>query len=100
MKGVMVFLHENCIFNKTESMKNEELANKMMDRITELKDQIFRKNEQVAILTTSDNSFDIVRIKQLCDEVNIILNQIEILQEFVDMQLGPDITTLSNEQLN
>ena len=81
-------------------MSNEELADKMMDRITELEGQIFRKNEQVAILATSDNSFDIVRIKQLCDEVNVIINQIKILQEFVDLQVGPDITMLSNEQLN
>lgn len=81
-------------------MKNSELADRMMDRITELKDQIFQKNEQVAALATSDKSFDIVRIRQLCDEVNIILNQIDILQEFVNPQDSPDITTLSEEQLN
>lgn len=81
-------------------MKNEELADKMANRIFDLKEQIFQKNEEVAALATSEKRFDIVRIEQLCDEVNVILNQIEILQEFVDLQFGPDITTLSNEQLN
>jgi hypothetical protein len=81
-------------------MKNSELAERMMDRITDLNEQIFQKNEQVATLATTNQSFNIVRIKELCDEVNIILNQIEILQEFIDLQVGPDISTLSNEQLN
>ena len=81
-------------------MKSEELADKMVNKITDLKDQIFQKNEEVAALATSEKSFDIGRIKRLCDEVNTILNQIEILQEFVDMQFGPDITKLSDEQLN
>jgi len=81
-------------------MKNEELAEKMANRIFDLKEQIFQKNEEVAALATSDKMFNIVRIKQLCDEVNVILNQIEILQEYVDMQFGPDITKLSEEQLN
>lgn len=81
-------------------MKNEELADKMVNRIFDLKEQIDHKNKEVAALAANNKRFDIGRIQQLCDQVNIICCQIEILQEFVDLQFGADITTLSDEQLN
>jgi hypothetical protein len=81
-------------------MKSEELADKMLERIEDLKDQIDQKQEEVAKLATSTNSFDIGQITRLCDHVDILCCQIEILQEFVDLAILPDICHLSDEQLN
>lgn len=68
-------------------MKNELLTDQMIDRIEDLKDQIFKNQGEVAAIASSDK-FDISRIKQLCDETNIISNQIKTLQELVDLQFS------------
>ena len=68
-------------------MKNELLTDQMIDRIEDLKDQIFKNQDEVAAIASSDK-FDIGRIKQLCDQTNIILNQIEIIQQFIDAGLS------------
>lgn len=68
-------------------MKNELLTDQMIDRIEDLKDQIFKNQNEVAAIALSDK-FDTVRIKQLCNETNIISNQIETLQQFIDAQFS------------
>lgn len=75
-------------------MKIEELTAKIEDRIFDLRERGLQKVEQVAALATDTETFEVAQIKQLCDEIHIILNQVEILQEFVD-PIEPD-TSISD----
>lgn len=71
-------------------MKNESKDNEICDKICELTAKICERIEEVKALACN-NIFDNQKIIGICQQINIMLNQIEILQEFINEDnLGPD----------
>ena len=54
-------------------------------RKKELSDQILERSDKV-LLIASSNYFDSPQIIELCNQINICLNQIEILDEILEAE--------------
>lgn len=64
-------------------MKNESPNDKMCDKLDELNCSIFDRIDEIKALTNCEVTFSSDKIIEKCQQINILLNQIEVLKEFV-----------------
>lgn len=65
--------------NKSKIMK---IRNQVEDRIIGLTKEAFNLQNQIRDFANNEENFDIVKIANLCQESNVIWNQVEVLKEF------------------
>ena len=72
-------------------MKIETTSDGILNKIDELKDAVFDRIDEVKAMVKSDDQFDGPKIIKKCQQINTLLNQIEVLKEFINPEdLGPD----------
>lgn len=64
-------------------MKNETPNDKMINKLDELNSAVFDRIDEVKALASREATFNCDKIIEKCQQINILLNQIEVLKEFV-----------------
>ena len=61
-----------------------KIRNQIENKIIELTEEAFNKQDQVRDLANNPDCFDAPKIAELCEQSNYIWNQVEVLKEFGD----------------
>lgn len=64
-------------------MKSESTNEGILNKIDELNSSIFDRIDEVKALASCEATFSCDKIIKKCQQINILLNQIEVLKEFV-----------------